>query len=137
MSTHDTARSAASDGSPIEPNEICPLARIVDGTTIGGEVRGVKSLSTVDPLTAYEVVASEDHDPIAPTGQGHIEGGLELGPHGVVRHGCETKAMLFGGQNIGGIPMGDRDENRQPELSRMLCPHCGQLRPTVEGADNS
>ena len=132
MSTHDTTSAAAPDASAVEFDPVSTAPGVMHGTAVWGEVGGIESLRTLDPLARYEVIAPEDHHTVTPIGQGHIEGGLELGPDGVIGHGCETKAMLFGGQDIRHVIDGNGDENGKPELSRVLCPHCGQVMPAVE-----
>lgn len=137
MSTNDPTGPSAANASTVELNKVGTHSRVVYGGTSGGEVSGVEGQCTLDPLGAYEVITAKDHDTIAPIGQSHIERGLELGPDGVVRHGCETKAMLFGGQDIRDIIDGDRCEYREGELIRVLCPQLGQTVPSVEGGNDA
>lgn len=133
MSTNDPTGPSAANASPVELNEVGTPSRVVYGGTSGGEVSGVEGQCTLDPLGAYEVITAKDHNTIAPIGQSHIERCLELSPDGVVRHGCETKAMLFGGQDIRDIIDGDRDEDRKSEPRSVLCPQLGQTVPSVKG----
>ena len=137
MSTNDPTGPSAANASPVELNEVCTPSRVVYGGTSGGEVSGIEGQCTVDPLGAYEVITAKDHNTVTPVSDSHIEGSLELGPDRVVRHGCETKAMLFGGQDIRGIIDGDGCEYREGELIRVLCPQFGQSAPSVEGGHDS
>ena len=114
-----------------------PLLRAMYGDALGDEVGSVEGQCTVDPLRAYEVIRREDHNAVAPVSDSHVERGLELGPDRVVRHGCETKAMLFGGQDIRDIIEGDRDEDRKAEPRSVFCPQFGQMMPTVESGNDA
>ena len=137
MSTNDPAGPTTANASPVEPNEVGTPSRVVYGGTSGGEVGSLEGQCTVDPLGAYEVITAKDHNTVTPVSDSHVERGLELGPDRVVRHGCETKSMLFGGQDIRDIIDGDRDEDRKAEPRSVFCPQFGQMMPTVESGDDA